>query len=195
MRIIGGSLGGRRIEAPPGSLVRPTSDRVREAIFNILGPPGPGARVLDAFAGAGSLGLEALSRGADGAVFIDSARASIRCLERNIQALAGLAGRARVRCADTPALLRRWRDSPAREQAFDWVFIDPPYKGDLAATVLEILGDGALLAPDAVVIVEHDRRNPPGQRYGSLSRSDQRRYGDTCVSFYSLRAPDPPLDP
>ena len=182
MRIISGSLGGRRISAPSGSRVRPTSDRVREAIFNILGPPPPGARILDAFAGAGTLGLEALSRGADHVVFVDSSRGSVRCVRENLKAL-GVAERARVHCADTPALLQRWRRQPL-EPGFRWVFLDPPYRGDLAERALGELADGALLEGDATVIVEHDRRNPPTERHGSLVRTDVRRYGDTRVSFY-----------
>ena len=193
MRIIGGSLRGRRLQAPAGSLVRPTSDRVRESIFNILGPPAPATRVLDAFAGAGTLGLEALSRGASEAVFIDRARAAIRCVRANIDAL-GLVDRARVLCADSPSLCERWhRRGPSTatpgqqaHQRFRWLFLDPPYRGDAAERMLSVLASGQLLTDDATVVVEHDRRNQPADRWGSLVQMDRRRYGDTEVSFYRL---------
>jgi 16S rRNA (guanine966-N2)-methyltransferase len=201
MRIISGSLGGRRIDAPAGVRVRPTSDRVREAIFNILGPPPPQTRVLDAFAGAGGLGLEALSRGAEHAVFIDNARASLRCLARNIDALA-LAGRTSVFHGDAVALVRRWQERAQEhaEPGFRWLFIDPPYQSELAAQVLAVLGRSptapgqppdqapgiatGLVAGDARIVVEHDRRNPPAKSHGSLIRIDHRRYGDTEISIY-----------
>jgi len=185
MRIISGSLGGRRIDAPAGHHVRPTSDRVREAMFSILGPPPPMTRVLDAFAGAGGLGLEALSRGAEHAVFIDNTRASLRCLGRNIDALA-LADRTSVFHGDAVALLRRWQERPRdpAQPGFRWLFIDPPYRSELAAQALTVLGQSNLLAGDARVIVEHDRRNPPANRHGSLLRIDHRRYGDTEISIY-----------
>lgn len=185
MRIISGSLRGRRIEAPPGSLVRPTSDRVREAVFNILGQPAPATRVLDAFAGAGSLGLEALSRGANEAVFIDKSRTSIRCVKRNIEALA-VGSRARVHCADSVALIKRWseRTSAGTEARFGWIFLDPPYRSDAAERMLAVLGSSPLVTVDATVVVEHDRRNPPADRWGALIQTDRRRYGDTEVSFY-----------
>ncbi len=189
MRIIGGSLRGRRFEAPSGSLVRPTSDRVREAIFNILGPPPSGTRVLDAFAGAGSLGMEALSRGASDVLFIDRARASLDCLRRNLNNL-GVGQSARVQRGDALALVQRWQrgDGSASPRRFRWVFLDPPYKGDSADRMLDLLGASDLLETDAVIVVEHDRRNPPGDEHGSLERTDRRKYGDTTVSFYGLRS-------
>lgn len=189
MRIIAGSLGGRRLKAPPGSDTRPTADRVREAIFNILGPPPPGTRVLDAFAGAGALGLEALSRGASEVHFIDSARAAVRCVRDNVQAL-DVAGACRIHCGDALALLRRWSAAgPEAAPRFRWLFLDPPYRAGLAGKALEVLGSGTLLDGGAVVVVEHDRRNPPADCYESLVRTDRRRYGDTEVSFYRPASP------
>lgn len=187
MRIIGGSLGGRRIKAPPGSDTRPTSDRVREAIFNILGEPPAGTRVLDPFAGSGALGFEALSRGAIWVAFVESSRPAARSLRENIATL-GLTAQTRVHVGNAITLLARWqadRDAPR----FRWVFLDPPYRSDLATRALDILGSGTLVEPDAVVIVEHDRRHAPANQHGSLVRTDNRRYGDTEVSFYAPRAP------
>ncbi|HUH03373.1 MAG TPA: 16S rRNA (guanine(966)-N(2))-methyltransferase RsmD [Kofleriaceae bacterium] len=180
MRIIGGTLGGRRLKAPAGATTRPTSDRVREALFSILGPPPAGARVLDLCAGSGALGLEALSRGAAAAVFVDRAAAAIQCIRANVESL-GLADASRIHRGDAVAALRGLTGG----DPFTWVFIDPPYASDAAAALLSALGNGALLAEDARIIVEHDRRNEPDSSYGCLVRTGSRRYGDTVVSFYS----------
>ncbi len=181
MRIIAGVHGGRRLRAPRGDATRPTADRVREAIFNILGPPPPGARVLDLFAGAGTLGLEALSRGAARAVFVNRAPAALRCLRENIAAL-GVADASSVHRGEARQLLRRL-DGP-----FDWVFVNPPYHSGLQDEVLAALDSHPeLLSADAVVVVEHDRRREPASSAGAMVRTDQRRYGDTVVSFYRSR--------
>jgi len=171
MRIIGGSLGGRRLRAPKGLSTRPTSDRVREAIFNILGPPPDRARVLDLFAGAGGLGFEALSRGADEVVFVDQSAEACRAIGDNARLL-GVADRVRVLRGDVHAVLPRV-DGP-----FAWAFLDPPYAGDDLATAL------AALPPVEVAVAEHDKRRPPPDRVGGLALADRRRYGDTAVSFY-----------
>lgn len=188
MRIIGGFLGGRRLKAPSGAATRPTSDRVREAVFNILGPPPADTRVLDLFAGAGALGLEALSRGASEAWLVDMAPAAVRCVRANVAAL-DVAERTRVFQGDALDYLRRWDARSARHDDgaaghFGWIFLDPPYRTDLAARALALLGTGGLLAPDALVVAEHDRRNQPDLRHGCLVRTDRRRYGDTEVSFF-----------
>lgn len=189
MRIIAGTVGGRRLVAPKGASTRPTTDRVREALFSILGAPPAGTRVLDLFAGAGSLGFEALSRGAASARFVDSARSAIRCLRQNADAL-GFADRSEICAGDVSRELehleRRAKRAGSADEAprFDWVFADPPYATELASTVLELLSCSALLSPSAVVVVEHDRRKVPNTAYGSLRRVDERRYGDTELSFY-----------
>ncbi len=190
MRIIGGSAGGRRLRAPRGQATRPTADRVKEAIFNILGSPPPGARVLDLYAGAGALGLESLSRGAASAVLIDEARAAAECIAGNAAAL-GMSERTRVVRAPVRSALARL--AAAGEAPFHWIFLDPPYASDEAALALAALGgaQAALVAPGATVIVEHDRRRPPADRYGRLTREDRRRYGDTEVSFYRIVLPEP----
>lgn len=182
MRIIGGSVGGRRIRAPRGQATRPTSDRVREAIFNILGPPPADTRVLDLYAGAGGLGLEALSRGAAAAVFVDRAAEAVRCLTDNLRDL-GFAERGRALRAEVAAALPRLA---ADGERFGWIFLDPPYASDEAALTLASLGgpSAALLADDAVVVAEHDRRRRPPDASGGLALADRRRYGDTEISFY-----------
>jgi len=181
MRIIAGVHGGRRLRAPRGDATRPTADRVREALFNILGPPPEGARVLDLFAGAGTLGLEALSRGAGHADFVDRAPAALRCLRDNIAAL-DVGDASSVYRGDALQLLRRLPGP------FDWVFVDPPYRSGLQDPVLAALAARPqLLAADAVVVVEHDRRIEPASPGEAMVRTDQRRYGDTVVSFFRSR--------
>jgi 16S rRNA (guanine966-N2)-methyltransferase len=187
VRIVAGSLGGRVLRAPAGAHTRPTSERAREALFSILGPPPPspdGGQVLDLFAGSGALGIEALSRGAARAVFIDKARPALDTLRRNLAEL-GVTDRSETILGDGVAYLGRPAVGP-----FRWVFIDPPYRTELAARALAALPRSALTA-DAVVVVEHDRRNSPAEVYGDLLRTDSRRYGDTCLSLYRPRLPEP----
>jgi 16S rRNA (guanine966-N2)-methyltransferase len=182
MRVIAGRAGGRRLAAPPGTATRPTSDRVREALFSILGPPPGGALVLDLFAGAGALGIEALSRGAARAVFVDRSRVALRCVRRNLEEL-GLADAADVHQDHAPRFAARLAD--AGGPAFTWIFLDPPYQTDLGADCLAELGRSSdLLAPAGAAVLEHDRRRTPHDRYGVLVKADCRRYGDTELSFY-----------
>ena len=181
MRVIAGTYGGRTLKAPPGDSTRPTSDRVREALFSILGARLPGARVLDLFAGSGALGIEALSRGAAHATFVDSARSALTAIRGNLRAL-GVADRATVVAGD--AVVSAARHAPAAPWRL--VFVDPPYRSDLAIRAVAAL-PADRLAADAVVVIEHDRHNAPPDQVGSLLRTDQRRYGDTLVSFYRVR--------
>jgi 16S rRNA (guanine966-N2)-methyltransferase len=187
VRIIGGAFGGRRLRAPHGTATRPTSDRVREAVFNILGAPPDKARVLDLYAGAGAMGLEALSRGAESAVFVDRDAQAARVVQENIDSL-GVGEHARLYRSDALPALRKLA---AAGERFAWVFIDPPYASDEAPRALAALGEplADLLDDGAVVIVEHDRRHAPDETFGALARADQRRYGDTCVSFFTRSEP------
>ncbi len=176
MRIVGGTLRGRVLRAPAGADTRPTSEKVREAIFNIL-PDVEGMQVLDLFAGSGALGIEALSRGAAHATFVDQAKGALGSVKTNLRDLA-IEARATVLSGDAVALAGR--HAPAAPWGL--VFIDPPYRSDLALRSATALAN---LAEQAVVVIEHDRRNAPPERIGSLLRTDERRYGDTMVSFYS----------
>jgi 16S rRNA (guanine966-N2)-methyltransferase len=177
VRIIGGSLGGRVLRAPRGAATRPTSEKVREAVFAIVGPV-DGDRVLDLFAGSGALGIEALSRGAAHATFVDSARPAVQAIRDNLRGL-GLDGRATVVPADAVATAAR-HQPPAPWRV---VFIDPPYRSGLATRAALAL-PSERLADDAMIVIEHDRHGAPPETMGSLIRTDQRRYGDTLVSFY-----------
>jgi 16S rRNA (guanine966-N2)-methyltransferase len=172
MRVIAGRLGGRRLVAPRGLATRPTTDRVREALFSALGPLS-GARVLDLFAGTGALGIEALSRGASRAVFVESARPAIAALRENLQALdLGAVTRVLAQPAAKPI--------PAGEGPFDLVFADPPYA---ALAELPPLLAALALAPGARVIVEHASRDAAPAVAG-LEARPTRVYGDTAITVY-----------
>jgi 16S rRNA (guanine966-N2)-methyltransferase len=177
MRLTGGQDRGRRLFVPRGSRTRPTASRVREALFNILGPP-PG-RVLDLYAGSGALGLEALSRGATAAVFVERDGAALGALRRNLRE-AGIDDRTSVIGADVRTALRKLA---AMGQKFSWIFLDPPYAKETEGVLAELSGS-ELLTSCAVVIIEHDRRNQPPESAGGLFLTDRRQYGDTELSFY-----------
>jgi 16S rRNA (guanine966-N2)-methyltransferase len=183
VRIVGGTLGGRVLRAPPGAQTRPTSEKVREALFNILGNrlgSLDGAHVLDLFAGSGALGIEALSRGAAHATFVDAGKPALAAVRHNLREL-GLEPQAEVISGDAVATVRRL------VPATPWrlVFIDPPYRSDLATRSVQAL-PMANLAPGGVIVIEHDKHNAPPEVVGSLLRTDQRRYGDTMVSFFEV---------
>ncbi|MGQ9689325.1 MAG: 16S rRNA (guanine(966)-N(2))-methyltransferase RsmD [Desulfobaccales bacterium] len=182
MRIIAGEFKGRRLAAVKGRL-RPTSDKVREAIFSILGEAVADARVLDLFAGTGALALEALSRGAREAVLVEDQVAALEVLRRNLQAL-GLTDRAGVLCLPVKRALKKLA---AKKERFDLVFLDPPYGRGLAAATLEALEASPLLAPGALVMAEFSCREALAEGYGRLRPAQSRRYGDTCVAVYRLR--------
>jgi len=181
MRLTGGTDRGRRLKAPRGQRTRPTAAKIREAIFNILGPPPDGA-VLDLFAGTGALGMEALSRGASHAMFIERDRNALVALRHNLRELS-LAGRSTVIGADVRTGLRRLAASFSREERFAWVFMDPPYANETESILAE-LTECSLLSGCAVVIVEHDKRHRPPPSVGGLFLTNHREYGDTELSFY-----------
>jgi 16S rRNA (guanine966-N2)-methyltransferase len=175
MRVIAGEWRGRPLKAPSGAATRPTSDRVREALFSILAARIPGARVLDLFAGSGALGIEALSRGAESATFVDDAAVAIRAIEAN---LAALPADAEVRKSDALRFLAAARRDGAQ---YDLVFLDPPYR--LAERLAPALSEAlpAVLAPGAVAVAESDRRAPLAL---DLPLHDERRYGDTLIRIH-----------
>ncbi len=175
-RIIAGSARGRRLEVPAGDATRPTSDRVREALFSRLQHEGlvDGTRVLDLYAGSGALGLEAASRGAEHVLLVESARAAVVCARRNVAAVG--VERVQVRQAAVTAVLDVPPDRP-----YDLVLADPPYPlpEDELAGVLRRLVENDWLAPDAVVVVERSARGDEPSWPAGLVRFDERRYGET----------------
>jgi 16S rRNA (guanine966-N2)-methyltransferase len=180
MRVIGGELRGKRLKTARGTRIRPTSDRVREAIFNILGNRLQGQRVLDLFAGAGALGIEALSRGAAEAVFVDRHPQSLHIIRNNIEQCR-LASRARVLKLD---LNRGVQGLVGLKPPFDLVFADPPYhRHNLLPNVLERLASSDLLVAGTLLVVEHSAKETFTPDVDSYVLEDRRRYGKTLVSF------------
>jgi 16S rRNA (guanine966-N2)-methyltransferase len=175
VRIVAGRWGGRRLATTKGLATRPTSDRVREALFSILGDRVQDTRVLDLFAGSGALGLEALSRGAAEVTFVDSAAASVAAVKANLGALDG---EAEVHRSDA---LRFLRAASGQARHYDLVLLDPPYRlaERLGRELSELLP--AVLAPSALVISESDRRAPLPL---DLPLTDERRYGDTLIRIH-----------
>ncbi|HEY1834092.1 MAG TPA: 16S rRNA (guanine(966)-N(2))-methyltransferase RsmD [Solirubrobacteraceae bacterium] len=178
MRIIAGELGGRRLKAPAGRGTRPTAERVREALFAMLGAL-DGERVLDLFAGSGALGIEALSRGAVHAVFVERDAAAARLLAENLTALDLVGERAELRRADA---LKALRAASAGAEKYDLIFVDPPYREARrwASELSPILP--SLLSADGRIVVESDRRTP---LVLELEVERSRRYGDTSITIHT----------
>jgi 16S rRNA (guanine966-N2)-methyltransferase len=183
MRITGGQYRSRPLKAPKGSLTRPTSDRVREALFSILGSRAAAESVLDLYAGTGALGLEAVSRGAASAVFVERSKEALAALEANVQSL-GVADRVRVLAQPVERAARGLAGA-----RFDLIFADPPYadvESGAAVRALEAL-IVPLMSTGALLVLEHASRDPSPDIAG-LVESDARTYGDTSLTFY---APSP----
>lgn len=178
MRVIAGSARGRRLLTPPGDRVRPTLDRVREALFSILAPQIPGARFLDLFAGSGANGIEALSRGAAEAVFVDDHPQSLACLEKNLETT-GFKPQSRVLRYRLPEGLARIAGP------FDCIFADPPHEFGHYPELLAAIDGARLLREGGTLIVEHARRHPLPDTAGQLARTRERDYGMTTLSFYA----------
>lgn len=179
MRVVGGKAKGRRLTGPVVPGVRATTERVRSAIFNILDVQVyAGKRVLDLYAGSGSLGIEALSRGSEWADFVELDRRQCQVIQANLQN-AGLAGNAKVHCGDLHRLL------DALSGPYHLVLLDPPYKlGDLGE-LLGRLGSMTELVPEGgVVVAGHSRHLTLGEEYGNLHQMSHRRYGDNVVDFF-----------
>ena len=174
LRVVAGRYGGRRLKAPPGRDTRPTADRVREAIFSILGEIPATARVLDLFAGSGALGIEALSRGAAEATFVERDRRAAAVVAANLEAIGA---RQEVVVADALS----WLAERAGEAAYDLVFVDPPY--DSAARLARPLSGRlpGVLAEAALIVTESDKRNP---LMLDLPLRTERTYGDTRIAIH-----------
>jgi 16S rRNA (guanine966-N2)-methyltransferase len=185
MRIIAGAYKGRRLATPRGETTRPTADQVRIALLDTLMPWLPEARVLDLFAGAGGVGLEALSRGAAHATFVERDARAVQALRANVTTL-GVERAARILRDDVRRGLRTLSREGGR---FDVVFLDPPYDGDDVATTLEALGGVELLADDAIVVAQHLTKRAPASSVGGLAAFRARRFGETTLTFFRRDAP------
>lgn len=181
MRVVSGAARGRRLRAPAGRRTRPTSDKVKEALFDLLSLEWSGRVVLDLFAGSGALGIEALSRGAKRAVFVEKDLVAVRSLRANLETCSML-DRAKVVKADVIRFLQRGSEG----HRFDVILADPPYDKGLAMVCARAVGKGEWLEKDGVLVLEHSPREDLPESLGVLIRFKLRRYGDTCVSFYRM---------
>jgi 16S rRNA (guanine966-N2)-methyltransferase len=180
-RILGGQGKGRRLRMPAGDATRPTGARVRQTLFDILAPEMPGCRFLDAFAGSGAVGLEALSRGAAVVVLVELHSAAAAALRDNVALMARAGGEARVYRQDIRIALL---GLSAAGEAFDVIYLDPPYDSDLYEPVLEAVAAKGLLAPEGVVVAEHFHKRALPERISRLVRVREARVGDHRLSFY-----------
>ena len=182
MRVIAGSLKGRRLKAPAWEGLRPTSDTLRETLFNVLAPRVGGARVLDGFAGTGALGIEALSRGAAHATFIERDRRAQALIAENL-VHCGIAERYAIIHASVDRGLETLRSNRGCEP-FDLVLLDPPYDLAVDAILKTLTGAETVLAPEGVVVLEHSRRQQPPETAGRLVLARRLVSGDSALAFY-----------
>ena len=185
MRVISGTARGMKLTAPRGRNTRPTSDRVREALFNLIGGAVPGSRVLDLFAGTGALAIEALSRGATDAVLVDHSHQAIQAIRENLNKTSFSAS-AVVRRLKLPAGLSQLRDGP-----FDLIFVDPPYQTDLLEKTLTCIDRLNLVTDHGLVIAEHDAKQEILSRFMNFQRLTTRSYGDTSLTIFEAEWHEP----
>ena len=185
MRVIAGTFRSRVLQSPRGVATRPTSDRLRETLFNVIATRVPGARFADLYAGSGAVGIEAISRGAAEVFFAEKSEPALTAIRANLRTL-GISTSFQVESGGTATLLKRLRG-----QALDIVFLDPPYDdAEAYRTTLTALADGELLHADSLVVAEHAKRQPLLEAYGTLQRTRTLLQGDAALSFYGLSVED-----
>ena len=180
MRIIAGAYKGRNLKSPPSMNVRPTSDRLRETLFNVIAPRIQSSRFLDLCAGSGAVGIEALSRGASHVTFVDRSRRSCALIESNLALCRVPEDQQVIYCSEAGEFLRQTKSEP-----WDIIYFDPPYKNDYLKT-LELLGTRNLLNENGLLIVEHHHKHPLPETVGYLTRTRVLKQGDSSLSFYQL---------
>ena len=185
MRVIGGKFRSRQLKSLKGMALRPTSDRLRETLFDVIADRVEGSRLLDVFAGTGAVGIEALSRGAREVVFIENHAPAAALIKKNLESL-GSRAEGRVLALDALRGLERLAgEAVAQPTTYDWVFLDPPYAAaEEYRRVLSFLGAGTLLAEGSLVIAEHRRNFDLAETAGNLERVRVLRQGDAALSFY-----------
>jgi len=188
MRVIAGTQKGRRLHGPHSSGLRPTSDRVKEALFSILGSRVASSRFLDLYAGTGAIGIEALSRGAERVTFVEPDPAALRVLRANLTRC-GLEASADIHMCTAGSFLKRSAQASVR---YDLVFADPPYRHDRLETVQSALAEAAAVAPGALIVLEHASKSTLPTTHGRLILLKQYRYGDTTLSVFEAAAQDAP---
>ena len=196
MRIIAGKFRSRQLKSLKGMALRPTSDKLRETLFNVLGELVVDSRFVDLFAGTGAVGIEALSRGAREATFVEKYPSAVALIKKNLESL-DIRNGARVLPLDAiKALQRLAEESAAASARIDILFLDPPYAEKLQyANVLSFLDEADLLAENAVVIAEHQRSLDLPETFGKLGRVRVLRQGDAALSFFRFRSPSVPETP
>jgi 16S rRNA (guanine966-N2)-methyltransferase len=178
MRVIGGKFKGRNLKSPPSLQVRPTSDRLRETLFNVIAAYVPDARFLDLCAGSGAVGIEALSRGAAHATFVDRSRRSCQLIESNLELCRVPEEQRDIYCSEASEFLRQWDGD-----RWDLVFFDPPYKTDYSR-MLQLLASAPVLNDDGLLVVEHHHKTELPETIGHLTRTRVLKQGDSALSFY-----------
>lgn len=184
MRIIAGIYRGRRLRSLAGSMTRPTSDRLRETLFNILTPWIDGSRFLDICAGSGAVGIEALSRGASEVTFIEKSRDACAVIETNLNTVGAAAGGATIERRSASAALSVLEQGSSQ---FDIAYFDPPYSSEMYHDVMERLGSGNLIASGGIVVVEHRFKAPLETQYDKLHRFRELKQRESALAFYELR--------
>ena len=187
MRVIAGRFRSRGLTAPRGAETRPTSDRLRETLFNILAPRMEGARFVDLYAGTGAVGIEAISRGAAQVWLAEKSEPALTAIRANLKALGIVAG-VEIEARGTGALLERLAKTSS---VLDIVYLDPPWEAEAEyAKTLELLGSarGRAMLADAIVIAEHSSKKPLAERYGALARTRTLKQGDAALSFYAVQS-------
>jgi 16S rRNA (guanine966-N2)-methyltransferase len=195
MRVIAGKFRSRQLKSIKGMALRPTSDKLRETLFNILGELVVDSRFVDLFAGTGAVGIEALSRGAREAIFVEKHPPAAAIIKKNLEALEIRKG-ARVLTSDVLQALRRLAEEPAAAVRSEILFLDPPYADEEQyKNVLSFLSGSSLLAENAVVIAEHQRKLDLPEVFGKLERVRVLRQGDAALTFFRCRPPSLPERP
>ena len=185
MRVIAGTYRSRPLVAPRGMDTRPTSDRLRETLFNVIAPRIEGAVFVDLYAGSGAVGIEAISRGASEAVFVENSEPAMKVIRQNLNSL-GIKGGYALETRSAAAALKRLA---ASGRQFNIVFLDPPYaSANDYDNTLSLLGNecASILAPSAIVIAEHTKKQDLDERYGSINRYRVLKQGEAVLSFYSM---------
>lgn len=183
MRVIGGRFKGRKLISFQADHIRPTTDRVKESIFNILMGQLEGSRVLDLFSGTGSLTCEALSRGAVSVEAVEVNRKSLQIMRDNFAAL-GVSNEVRIHAADVLKFLKKYSGP-----AFNLIFIDPPFTEKMGHQVMETIAASPVIGASSTIIIEYSRHEVVESRYGSLFRYNERDFGDKKVAFFRIQEP------
>jgi 16S rRNA (guanine966-N2)-methyltransferase len=181
MRVIAGKFKGRNLKSPPSLQVRPTSDRLRETLFNVIAAHVPESRFLDLCAGSGAVGIEALSRGAAHVTLVDRSRRSCQLIEANLNLCRAPEEQWDIYCSEAAEFLRQ---ASSDRKSWDLIFVDPPYKEDYLR-ILEPLHAGSVLQPEGLVVIEHHHKTMLPETAGTLHRTRVLKQGDSSLSFYS----------